>query len=341
MDEKKKMTRKDFLRKGGSTIAGLSILGVAGTHLVKMFSDPGRMFYGDGGDDATVRRADDLKSPYRKVSAFAVPARIDALDVNGDDIYIAAGGNVSVYAADGTVKSSFPVKLSLRDIVFHDNRIYVLYPASVSVNDLSGAVVGGWEACSDESDYCQMTVFSEGVYVTDAQNKNICRYSLDGGFRGFIDSLDGFIVPSYSFGITNISGKVYCSNPGRHRVEVYEPDGSFVKSFGRSGADDGGFSGCCNPVHLAATPNGDIITSEKGVPRISCFGQDGLFHAVLLDDLALGRGTSAREVRLKDDLLIVAGENDVSMFRYDPAFAESTACGGCVLNCPLRKGVNV
>ena len=66
----------------------------------------------------------------------------------------------------------------------------------------------------------------------------------------FIQSPSGFIVPSYSFGITNIDGVVYCSNPGRHLVESYSPEGEYISSFGKPGGAAGLFSGCCNPVYL-------------------------------------------------------------------------------------------
>ncbi|MCQ5183050.1 hypothetical protein NE573_23790, partial [Parabacteroides distasonis] len=98
---------------------------------------------------------------------------------------------------------------------------YLLYPTRVEVYHLEGGWIRDWEACSEESDYCSLTVLSGNVFVTDAANKNICMYTIEGGIVKFIQSPSGFIVPSYSFGITNIDGVVYCSNPGRHLVESY------------------------------------------------------------------------------------------------------------------------
>ena len=166
-------------------------------------------------------------------------------------------------------------------------------------------------------------------------------YTIEGGFVKFIQSPSGFIVPSYSFGITNIDGVVYCSNPGRHLVESYSPEGEYISSFGKPGGAAGLFSGCCNPVYLAGTPTGEIITSEKGILRISCYGKNGEFHSVLLDEKALGGGHAAYEVRVWDDKLVVAGKDALSIFQYDKKLAVQTACSTCGIDCPLKIGVTI
>ena len=143
----------------------------------------------------------------------------------------------------------------------------------------------------------------------------------------FIQSPSGFIVPSYSFGITNIDGVVYCSNPGRHLVESYSPEGEYISSFGKPGGAAGLFSGCCNPVYLAGTPTGD--------------GKNGEFHSVLLDEKALGGGHAAYEVRVWDDKLVVAGKDALSIFQYDKKLAVQTACSTCGIDCPLKIGVTI
>jgi hypothetical protein len=97
------------------------------------------------------------------------------------------------------------------------------------------------------------------------------------------------------------------------------------------------FAGCCNPVHLA-TANGEIITSEKGNPRISCYGSDGTFRSLLLDSRSLGGGHAAYNVKVEGERLFVAGRNKVSVFRYDERIA--SACSSCGVTCPLRNGIN-
>jgi hypothetical protein len=40
-------------------------------------------------------------------------------------------------------------------------------------------------------------------------------------------------------------------------------------------ADPADFVGCCNPVNLALTPDGKVVTSEKMVARVKVFDRDG------------------------------------------------------------------
>lgn len=341
MEQKdKKLSRKEFFRAGGSTVAGVAILGVAANHLYKMLAHPERVFY-DEGESVAVERKQALPSPYRKVAAFKTELPIAGFEMDGEVLYVATTDAVECYDIAGKRLNSFKTESQIRDITIFEEKIYLLYPTKIAVYSLGGELLNSWEACSSESDYCQLTAFSGGVFVTDAANKNICKYSLDGTFSRFIDSPEGFVVPSYSFGITNVGDVVYCSNPGRHRVESYTADGDFIASFGKVGNGEGCFAGCCNPVHLTVTATGDIITSEKGNPRISCYGRDGKFHATLLDQDALGVGSMARDVRAQGKHLVVASDKVVSLFEYDEKFAESTACGSCERDCPLRQGVNI
>ena len=342
-DNGNRISRKSFLRICGSVIAGGSILGVTGNLLWKMFTRPDDIFYGVDKKSTTINRShvNNIVSPYRKVSAFKISDQIDAFDLYEGRLIVAAPNNIYVYEPSGALVSNFPVGSSVRDVTVDDDRVYLLYPTRVEVYDLEGGWIRDWEACSEESDYCSLTVLSGNVFVTDAANKNICMYTIEGGFVKFIQSPSGFIVPSYSFGITNIDGVVYCSNPGRHLVESYSPEGEYISSFGKPGGAAGLFSGCCNPVYLAGTPTGEIITSEKGIPRISCYGKNGEFHSVLLDEKALGGGHAAYEVRVWDDKLVVAGGmarkgegTEASLFwQIDPNVC--TQCGRCETHCVL------
>lgn len=343
-EQENKISRKKFLRICGSVVAGGSILSVTGNLLWKMFARPDEVFFGVDKKNKTAgsaRRAAS-QSPYKLVSSFKVPERIDAFELCGDRLIIAAPNTIYVYTPSGSLENSFPVGSSVRDIAVDGESVYVLYPTRVEVYDLAGEWVRDWEACSEESDYCSLTVLAGNVFVTDAANKNICNYTTEGGFVRFIQSPAGFIVPSYSFGITHIDGVVYCSNPGRHLVESYSVEGDYIESFGKPGGAAGLFSGCCNPVYVAGTPTGEIITSEKGIPRISCYGKNGDFHGVLLDERALGGGHAAYEVRVWNDKLLVAGKDVLSTFQYDKRVAAAqAACSSCGIDCPLRVGVTI
>ena len=336
--EQNNMSRRRFLQVGGSIMLGAAFAGVMGRSLWKMLTNPADIFY-DGKE--AKRMKDELErvqfvSPYRRTFGFVVPDEITALELIGDQIVVGTSNNIYRYGINGELQGNFSVRSGLRDVAVYNDKLYLLFPSRIEVYDRQGEAIQEWEACSDDADYCQLTVLKEGVFVTDAAAKNICQYKPDGTLARFIKSPNGFVVPSYSFGITNFNGHVFCSNPGRHIVEQYTANGEYVASFGKSGMGAGEFSGCCNPVQIIATEKGELLTSEKGLPRISCYGSDGTFHSILLDDKALGGGHSAYDMRMLGDKLIVAGGNKISVFQYDARRSAQTLCGTCTIECPLK-----
>ena len=351
MDETKnnnsKMTRKGFLRTLGSIGVGSVIAGGAGSLMFKMFAKPDELFYQTNEKAGSDPKRSLFVSPYRKVSSFKIPEAIESFELYQGDIVVATSKYIYLYDEGGKLKQQFESKGEIMDVTASDGLIYVLYSTHVDVFDMKGAKVREWDACDANADYCSLTVFDGNVFITDAQNKLMCKYLTDGTFVKFIQSPKGFVVPSYSFGITNMDGKVYCSNPGRHLVECYSAEGDFIASFGEAGVSDGRFSGCCNPVYLTSNQAGEIITSEKGIPRISCYSPEGEFRSVLLDEKTLGGGNAAYDVRVNKDKLIVACRNQVTTFRYDQSLVAdngaslSGKCVTCGINCPLKAGVTI
>ena len=338
---KNKISRKKFLKILSSIVAGGSILGVSGVLLRKRLADAPS--YGsdnqaaiNSGRNAARSLKDNFTSPYKLVSSFSTPGNIEAIELAGENLIAATPNNISVYDRRGSLLNNFVVGSNLRDMASDNERLFLLFPTRVEVYSHEGEWLYEWEACSDLSDYCSMAVTPDAVFVTDASNKNICKYAKDGSLVKIIQSPNGFIIPSYSFGITYADGVIYSSNSGRHRVEKYSVDGKYIGSFGKTGGATGMFCGCCNPVHLTHTPTGEIITSEKGNPRISCYGSDGEFRSMLLDSKALGGGNTAYDVKVSGDKLFVAGKNIISVFQYDKVIAAKTSCSDCGVECPLR-----
>lgn len=341
-DKKPKISRKKFLQMCGSFLAGGSIVGVSGFLLGKSFAIPETSLKGTGRGNAAALRQDSFTSPYKLVSSFSVPDHIEAFELAGDNIIVAASNNIFIYDRMGGLVNNFAVASNLRDIAADNENIYLLFPTRIEVYNPEGEWLRDWEACSDQSDYCSMALAPGSLFVTDAANKNICQYNTEGNFVRFIQSPDGFVIPSYSFGITYTDRVLYCSNPGRHRVEKYTAGGEYIGSFGKAGGATGMFCGCCNPVHLAYTGTGEIITSEKGNPRISCYSPDGEFRSLLLDNKTLGGGNTAYDIKVQSDKIFVTGKNIVTTYQYDKVLAAATGCSSCgVSSCPLRKGITI
>ena len=275
-------------------------------------------------------------SPYKKTNSFDAASGIQCFDIYENEIYAALSGKVSVFDLSGNRQRDFEIKPDVRDIVIEDATIYLLYPAGIDSYSLGGQKKGGWEACSDNSDYCSFTTTKDYVFVTDAENKNICQYDKQGQLVRFIKSPAGFIIPSYSFDIISINDTVYCSNSGRYKIESYTLDGEFITSFGEAGSQAGAFAGCCNPVYLEKTSTGNILTSEKGNPRISCYNRNGKFRTLLFDADMLGGGTTACEMHVAGENIYIANKKTISVYSFDSALSEKS-CAGCEADCPLRK----
>ena len=334
-DDKNNISRKKFLQACGSIIAGAGILGVTGTLLQKRLAPPsGNDLIPTGG--TTLLNEATNSSPYKLVSSFSTPDKVVGFELYNDKLLIATLNNIFIYDRLGTLLDNFIVGSDLRDIAVEGDLIYLLFPTRIDVYNESGKRVRSWEACSEQSDYCSFTTAPGAVFVTDAANKNICKYTSDGNFVKFIQSPNKFIIPSYTFGITHIDGTIYCSNSGRHQIESYTLDGDYIGCFGKAGGATGMFCGCCNPVHLTHTSTGEIITSEKGNPRISCYSADGKFRSLLLDSKTLGGGNTAYDIKIHEDRLFVVGKNLISTFQNDRLLAAKTACSVCKVNCPLR-----
>jgi hypothetical protein len=334
----KEISRKKFLRVCGAIVAGGTVAGVSGVLIDRRAKHSGFL----SPDSLKLQKEDAFISPYRLVSSFESPGPVQALAQRDGSAYVATTGRVLVLDPFGKQQRQFSIKEdAVRDMAIDSEEIYLLHPAKISVYSLEGELLREWEACSELSNYCSFALSRDFVFVTDMDNKNICKYTREGTFVMFISSPNRFVIPSLTFGIECIADVLYCSNSGRHQVESYTLDGKYLGVFGQYGTAPGLFTGCCNPVYLSQTANGDIITSEKGSPRICCYGHDGSFHSMLLDSRSLGGGNTAYDVKVWNDRMFVAGKNTVSVFRYDETLASAGTCASCGVDCPLRKGVSV
>ena len=330
----KKITRKKFLRAFGTLLAGGSVAGVTGVVASKGFKSADDVSQSGGGTAGT--SGDGYVSPYRQIASFDTGGTVEAFDEYKGQLYIATSGKILVTDSYGKAQATFAVETPVRDMAVDNDGMWLLHPKSVRLLSHEGIQIRTWEACSDLSDYCSMALAGDGVFVTDKENKNIVKYTRDGALVKFIESPNRFIIPSLTFGIGYAKGLLYCANSGRHQIEKYTLDGEYKGCFGVAGSKPGAFCGCCNPVHLTCTKTGEIITSEKGVPRISCFSDEGVFRSILLDSKTLGGGFTSYETKISGDKVFAAGKNKITYYRYDPQLAAVGACGDCGVECPLK-----
>lgn len=169
-----------------------------------------------------------------------------------------------------------------------DDRVHIGSAGRVDVYDAGGKNVAGFTAGEKgkPADVTAIAVFGGDVLIADAQARIIRRYSLDGkplGIIGDRSKTGSFILPNRSLDLAvDTSGTVYATDSGRHQVTKWALDGSPVGKFGKFGMiepDD--FVGCCNPVNVAMTPDGMIVTAEKMVARVKVYSPDGALLALI------------------------------------------------------------
>ncbi|MCL2416353.1 MAG: hypothetical protein FWD02_00250 [Bacteroidales bacterium] len=284
-------------------------------------------------------------SPYRLVNYSRFHSDILNFDIYNGEAFVVVEGGIIRTIIDSMggmiiVEDDFAGH-DIRDIFAVNNRtIYLLYPNRIGMYRLGREVekIGGWESHNPNSDYRAFAITENYIFVTDVGERQVVQYRKDGSVVRFFRSPDRFILPDpEAFDIIAINDTIFVTNSGRHRIESYTLNGKFITYFGTPGAQAGGFAGCCNPIFIAATPGGNILTSEKGRPRISSFGRDGSFRMVLFDSQALGGGTHARRIRVcEENNVFIANRNTISVYTFDSTRVERTcsrACAGCTRAC--------
>jgi len=145
------------------------------------------------------------------------------------------------------------------------------------------------EQFGEKSYITSMQAYEERVYVADAGLREMVVLNAGTGKELFrfgkkTETNPGFNVPSPYFDfVIGRDLKLHISNPGLLRVETYTMDGEFESSWGKPGMTADAFCGCCNPVYLTQLPDGDFVTSEKGLARLHVYSEQGKFKGVVAD----------------------------------------------------------
>jgi hypothetical protein len=257
---------------------------------------------------------------FKQTSSFNVPDEIIRFGLyENETLFVAAGEFIYIYNLSGSQTARFHLGAGIIDVTVYKDEFFVLYQTKIEVYNIdTQQLVRQWTAHLPNADHCSFTVAAGYVFVTDAGNKNFVRYAIDGEYIQTVISPNQFVIPSFSFDIEAYNDTLYLINSGRHLIERYTIYGQYVDAWGKSGSDPGRFIGCCNPNFISFTPDGDLITSEKGVPRVSLYTRNGEFEEVLLvgsllSGNAVGDNRPYQTIAVENKL-IVAGRNRIMIF---------------------------
>ena len=232
------------------------------------------------------RAKDQVETRYAEVGDIAVDvAGPMALAIGGDGtVYVAGEEEIVAYDTDGTAKTRMkvggvPVCLAALDgdllVGVREKLGGGAYKNYVQVLDASGAVKATWDDVGPSGLLTSIAVSENDVFVADMGNRIVYRYDLNGkllneiGRKNPAKDIKGLIAPSpYLDLAVNDEGTLWVVNPGELGLESYRSNGDLITSWFKPSMDLDGFSGCCNPSHIAFNSVGKLITLEKGLGRV-------------------------------------------------------------------------
>lgn len=296
-------------------LVGVCVAAIGGAYFFLLgesnFPEPGpNLKY----DIETYAKIDNIETRYEETGVILPELKDPQAMALGPDgrLYVAGKDAVVVFGEDDTEVARIPVNGTAKCLaVTPDGALFLGFPRHVEVVDASGEVQSTWEGLNARAYITSIAVLDDDVYVADAGNHVVLHYDREGVLLGRIgeanpdEDVPGIEVPSPYLDLAiNEDGHLWVVNPGRLGLERYRSDGSIVTSwYNPSVVKLDGFSGCCNPTHIAFNREGKLVTSEKGLVRIKTYDvTSGEF-----EELVAGSKLFPREASLKD-LLVDAND---------------------------------
>lgn len=236
------------------------------------------------------KKSDTAKAAYVEVKQINLPeGKPRGLAYYNTHLYyLSADSMLRIYTPKGELRKKYSLPDIPKTLVMKNDTFYVLFKRYFIAYDDNMSALNKSEVAGESAIYTSIAVKDGFVFMADAANKKVVRFAKtgkkQGEFAGISNSstLHGFIIPSAYFDLAvNGENELWVVNPGMHYVQQYSDDGNLENNWGETGMDEIGFSGCCNPVHFTFTPEGNFITSEKGLVRVKLFSPAGEYLAMV------------------------------------------------------------
>ncbi len=336
------VTRRQFI---GRSVLGLSAAATGGLGLFSgnLQAGPGDKPNPFALNTEGLRETDPKLISHAESTAFQMlfpEAR--RISVSGEKLFVAAGNHLRVLNLKGeeqlAVEFAEPVRCAAGT---RDGRIFIGLKSRVEVRDSKASSLSSWDLPSEKTWLSGMVAGKEDLYLADSGNRVVLRYNFEGKVLGRIGEknaqrgVPGIILPSpYLQVALGKDGLLRVNNPGRHRVDVYTPDGDLEMHWGVAGGGIAGFCGCCNPIGIAVLPDGRCITSEKGVPRVKLYDTDGTFKSVVARAELFPNNARSGAARRADGLL---GGLDIAVDDSDRVYVMDLVSGQVRVMIPVEK----
>lgn len=298
-----KLSRAELLKRGA---LGLTMLTI-GTGMAGCKDEPVAV-------DDPLREVDPKLIGYRETGQFK-PGFHWSRDVATHDGTIWVAGDMAVRQFDRGGKQLAEHELSGRAMAVAVAPDGVVYTATDDQISLVGG--GSSESLGPRARIISLAASKKRVVATDAGNR--CIWWFDRDLKSGKGTTGGFVVPSPYFGLAMLDERMFVANPGRHWIEERGFDGSLKESIGTQGQGIEAFCGCCNPTNLAMLPNGDIVTSEKGLPRVKVIGPDGRLKKVVAGPKAFAMDAAGLALAVDGQAILVLDAWQAAVRRFEVA----------------------
>ena len=248
---------------------------------------------------------------YAETGAFAVGfAQPVCLALAGEDEIAVAGDQaLRFFDRAGAQKREIALPGKPTCIAAADGRLYVGFGSEFFILDFSGAIERRAH-CGARAVVSSIAALAGKIYVADSGAKKIHVFSPDGSRIGELagqrNGDDGLVIYQTPLAIAaGDDGLLRVTDPGRHRLKIYAPDGTLVDAWPRRpslGLD--GFCGCCNPAYIALLPGGRVVTSESKLPRIKVHSAGGDFISAVVPASAFA-GAEAQPIAAWGETIFV------------------------------------
>ena len=212
-----------------------------------------------------------------------------AIDIKNDLIAIGFKDHLQVIDTSGLEIINIPINGPLTAVSFSpDGNIYLACQNSVQVFSPEGQSIARWEDFGERTLITAIAFKDTIAFLADAGNRKVIRLNKNGEIMdsfdgtGRLDGNYGFILPSPYFDLeVDPDDQLWVVNSGLLKVENYTDDGSVRAFWGKPSFEIEGFTGCCNPAHIAIMKDGSFVTSEKGLSRIKVYKPSGELDCVV------------------------------------------------------------
>jgi hypothetical protein len=287
--------------------------------------------YGD--DEASMKKVDSTLIGYYKTKVIETGLKdLSGIAVKENRIFVCGNSEVAVFDTSGSRTGGFHTDTANSCIAIYGNAVYVGAGSSVTGFDWAGNKKITLKSVNNKGYITSIAANQHFIFVADAINKRVLKFTTGGEFVQVIGQKDsltgapGFIIPSPYFDVsTGGFDDLWIVNPGRLEVENYTESGYMRSSWGEPGAEDNGFTGCCNPAHMALLPDGSFVTYEKGIDKIKLYDAAGRFKCYVggagsfrgKRDLQLGKNNLVKDLATDaaGNIYILDAYNTINIFR--------------------------